>query len=166
MSDEEAPKQEYHRFTSEADFQNAVDALLVQEGRILSIFDPDLAALRLNSPERIALLDRFLRTSRTRRIQMVVHRTEHLTGHCPRMMRLLKLFNHAIQINQTHEEIRNLQDSFMVLDSQHHVRRPLATQYRGAIGLNDETEAQAMRSRFTEIWTSSFPGVSSTTVGL
>ena len=166
MTDEAAPHTEYHRFTTEADFQDAVDALLVQEGRILSVFDPDLAALRLNSPARIALLEAFLRESRTRRIQMVVHRTGHLTRHCPRMMRLLKLFNHAIQINQTHEEIRNLQDSFMVLDARHHVRRPVSTQYRGAIGLNDETEAQAMRSRFAEIWESSYPGVSSTTLGL
>ena len=166
MSDEEAPREEYHRFETQADFQQAVDALLVQDGRILSIFDPDLAPLQLNSPPRVALFERFLRESRTRKIQIVVHDTDHLTRQCPRMMGLLKLFTHAIQINRTHEEIRNLQDSFMVLDTRHHVRRPVATQYRGAIGLNDETEAQAMRSRFTEIWASSFPGVSSTTLGL
>jgi hypothetical protein len=163
---EEQPKEEYHSFHTRADFQSAVDALLVQEGRILSIFDPNLAPLRLNSPERVALLERFLRESRIRRIQIVVHDSDHLTRQCPRMMGLLKLFAHAIQINRTHEEIRNLQDSFMVLDARHHVRRPIATQYRGAIGLNDENEAQAMRSRFTEIWTSSYPGVSSTTLGL
>jgi len=46
------------------------------------------------------------------------------------------------------------------------VRRPMAEEFRGAIGLNDEAEALAMRARFLEIWTASFPGVSSTTVGL
>ncbi len=95
-----------------------------------------------------------------------MHQPEHLTRHCPRMMGLLKLFNHAIQINRTHEEIRSLQDAFLVLDAAHFLRRPVATHFRGALGLDDETEALAMRSRFQEIWGASFPGVSSTTLGL
>lgn len=163
---EEPPKPEYLRFESEGDFQLAVDRLLEQPGRELRIFDPDLAALRVNSPARVAQLDRFLRGSRTRRIQIVVHRTEHLTRHCPRMLGLLKLFNHAIQINQTHEEIRNLQDAFIVLDAGHYLRRPVAELFRGGLGINDETEALGMRARFLEIWAASFPGVASTTLGL
>ncbi len=165
MTDEQ-PKTEYFRFEAEADFQQAVDRLLEQPGRELRIFDPDLAALRLNAPARLELLSRFLRGSRTRRIQIVVHDIEHLTRHCPRMMELLRLFNHAIQINRSHEEIRTLQDAFMVLDSEHYLRRPVARFFRGAIGLHDETEALSMRSRFLEIWSASFPGVSSTTTGL
>ncbi len=163
---EETPSTEYQRFEGESEFQQAVDRLLEQPGRELRIFDPDLAALRLNSPGRIAQLDRFLRASRTRRIQFAVHRTEHITRHCPRMMGLLTLFNHAIQINRTHEEIADLQDAFMVLDAEHYLRRPVAVHLRGAIGLHDENEAQAMRSRFLEIWSASYPGVSSTTAGL
>jgi hypothetical protein len=42
----------------------------------------------------------------------------------------------------------------------------VAASARGAIGLRDEAEALAMRSRFNEIWTASYPAVSSTTVGL
>jgi hypothetical protein len=42
----------------------------------------------------------------------------------------------------------------------------VAEHFRGALGLHDETEALGMRSRFTEIWAASYPGVSSTTVGL
>ncbi len=163
---EEKPKAEYVRFEGEADFQKAVDLLLEQRGRELRIFDPDLASLRLNSPARIAQLDRFLRASRTRRIQIAVHRTEHLMRSCPRMLELLKLFSHAVQINRTHEEIAGLQDAFIVLDAQHYLRRPVADFHRGAIGLNDEAEGLAMRSRFLEIWSASYPGVASTTVGL
>lgn len=167
MSDaQDKPATVYQRFENEEDFQKAADLLLAQPGRELRIFDPDLAALRLNSPARIELLSRFLRGSRTRRIQIVVHDTGPLTRHCPRMMGLLRLFNHAIQINRTHEEIRSLQDAFMVLDAAHYLRRPVAEFFRGAIGLHDETEALAMRSRFAEIWSASFPGVSSTTLGL
>jgi hypothetical protein len=82
------------------------------------------------------------------------------------MMSLLARYSHAIQINRTHEEIRELQDAFMVLDSVHYLRRPVAAFFRGAIGLADENEALAMRGRFNEIWSASYPAVSGTTVGL
>ena len=163
---EDAPKPEYQRFGSEEEFQLAVDLMLVQPGRELRIFEPDGAALLLNSSVRIAQMENFLRGSRTRRIQLVVHHTEHITRQCPRLLNLLKLFNHAIQINRTHDEIRSLQDAFMVLDAAHYLRRPVAGHFRGALGLNDETDALVMRARFLEIWTASYPGVASTTVGL
>jgi len=165
MSDA-GPKTEYARFESEADYQQAVERLLAQSGRELRIFDPDLASLRLASPARIEQLERFLLASRTRRIYIAVHDTDHVTRHCPRMMSLLARHAHAMQINRTHEEIRSIQDSFLVLDARHYVRRPVAALFRGAIGLEDESEALAMRSRFLEIWAASFPGVASTTVGL
>lgn len=156
----------YERFDTNAGFQAALSRLLAQPGRELRIFDPDGVALRLNDPVRIGELERFLLASRTRRLYLVLHDTEHLTRKCPRMMSLLSRFTHAVQINRTQEQIRELQDAFLVLDSQHYVRRPVASFYRGAIGLGDESEGQAMRQRFAEIWDQSFPAVSSTTLGL
>jgi hypothetical protein len=157
---------DYQRFDTEAGFQAAIDRLLVQHGRELRIFDPDLESLRLNTPTRIDRLEQFLLVSRTRRLYIVVHEPDTLTRRCPRMMGLLARFAHVIQINRTHEEIRELQDAFLVLDAEHYVRRPVARFFRGAIGINDETEALAMRSRFTEIWSASYPAVSATTLGL
>jgi hypothetical protein len=156
----------YERFDSNAAFQAAVDRLLEQPGRELRIFDPDGAALRLNDPGRIERIERFLQASRTRRIYFVLHDVDHVQRQCPRMMYLLARYSHAIQINRTQEEIRELQDAFMVLDSAHYVRRPVAAFFRGGMGLADENEALAMRGRFMEIWAASFPAVSSTTVGL
>jgi hypothetical protein len=163
---DDPPKLEYARFNGEPEFQAAVDRLLGQPGRELRIFDPDLASMRLNSPARVALIEAFLRASRTHRLQIAAHDTDHLTRFCPRMMNLLKRFNHAIEIHRTHEEIRGLQDAFLVLDAAHFVRRPVARFFRGAIALHDETEALLMRSRFLEIWAASYPGVSSTASGL
>ncbi len=165
MSEQKA-KTEYQRFENESEFNAALDRFLEQPGREMRLFDSDLKALRPNSPARIAQFEHFLRGSRTRRIYIVLQDTEYLTRMCPRMLGLLKLFTHAIQINRTHEEIRNLQDAFLVLDAQHYLRRPVAESFRGAMGLHDETEALGMRSRFQEIWTASYPGVASTTVGL
>ena len=156
----------YERFDTNEAFQAAVDRLLAQPGRELRIFDPDGAALRLNDPARVERIGRFLQASRTRRLYIVLHDPNHVQRQCPRMMGLLARYTHAIQINRTHEEIRELQDAFLVLDSMHYVRRPVAAFFRGAIGLADENEALAMRGRFSEIWSASFPAVSSTTVGL
>jgi hypothetical protein len=156
----------YESFDTREGFQAAVDRLLERSGRELRIFDPDGAALRLNDPARVARLEAFLRASRTRRLYMALHDPQHLQRECPRMMSLLARYGHAIQINRTDEEIRELQDGFLVLDSIDYVRRPVAARFRGAIGLGDETEALAMRARFGEIWSASFPAVSSTTVGL
>jgi hypothetical protein len=156
----------YERFDSKEGFQAAVDRLLEQPGRELRIFDPDGAALRLNDPARIERIERFLQASRTRRIYIVLHDPQHVQRQCPRMMSLLARYSHAIQIHRTHAEIRELQDAFMVLDSSHYLRRPVAAFFRGAIGLADENDALAMRGRFGEIWAASYPAVASTTVGL
>ena len=162
----EAPQAEYLQFETEADYQRAADRLLAAPGRELRIFDPDLSSLKLNAPPRVEQLRQFLAASRTRRIYIAVHDPGHLTRECPRMMALLARFAHAIQVNCTYEEIRNIQDSFLVIDQDHYVRRPVAQLYRGALGLHDETEALAMRGRFMEIWSASFPGVSASTLGL
>ena len=156
----------YERFDTNAGFQSAVERLLDQPGRELRVFDPEGASLKLNDFARVARLEAFLQVSRTRRIYMVVHNTEFITRQCPRMMSLLARYAHAIQIYRTGEEIRELQDAFLVLDALHYVRRPVASFFRGAMALGDENEALAMRGRFMEIWGSSFPAVSSTTVGL
>ena len=156
----------YERFDTSQGFQAAVERLMEQPGRELRLFDPDGAALRLNDPQRIELLERFLIASRTRRLYLVVHSTDHLTRQCPRLLALLRRFSHAMQINQTHEEIREVQDAFLLLDAMHYVRRPVAGLFRGAMGLGDENEGQALRGRFGEIWAASYPAVSSTTIGL
>jgi hypothetical protein len=156
----------YERFDTAEGFQSAIERLLAQPGRELRIFDPDGTSLRLNDPARIALFEDFLHASRTRRIYMVMHETEHILRQCPRLLSLLARFSHMMQINRTQEHIRQLQDAFLVLDSQHYVRRSVAAFYRGAAGFGDDVEALAMRQRFMEIWEASFPGVSSTTVGL
>ncbi len=156
----------YERFDTNEGFQAAVKRLMEQPGRELRLFDPDGAALRLNDPQRIEEFERFLLASRTRRLYLVVHNTEHLTRQCPRLLTLLRRFSHAMQINRTHEEIREVQDAFLLLDAMHYVRRPMASLFRGALGLGDENEGQALRGRFGEIWAASYPAVSSTTVGL
>lgn len=164
--DAAAPLPGYALFETEAAFQAAIERLLEQPGRELRVFDPDLARLRLNAPERIARLERFLQASRARRLYLAVHDPDYANRRCPRLLALLKRYSHAIQVQRTHEEIRELRDAFLVLDAAHFVRRPEAASWRGVICLDDRNEAYAMRARFLEIWAASYPALSATTLGL
>jgi len=157
---------EYERFDDDAGFQRAVDRLLALEGRELRVFDPDLEALRLDARDRVRRLEAFLRASRARRLYIAVHDPDRLTRRLPRMMALIARHAHAVAVHRTHEEIRHLQDAFLVLDAAHYVRRPVAAWRRGAIGVHDEAEAIALRGRFLEIWAASEPAVAATTLGL
>ena len=160
------PAPDYASFDSRAGWQAAIDRLLAQAGRELRLFDPDLVALDLNASARVGALEAFLAGSRTRRLYFATHDTDHLTRHCPRMMNLLARYAHAIHVHRTHEEIRDIRDSFLVLDAHHYVRRPVSRFFRGAIGLHDPGEAQAMRLRHGEIWSASYPAVSASISGL
>ena len=162
----EKPAPQYLRFDDDAGLQAAIDRLLGQPGRELRIFDPDLASLRPNDPARIERLLAFLQASRVRRIQVVVHDTAFLSRQAPRFLRFYARYSHAIAIQRTHDAIGHLKDSFLVLDSAHYVRRAAARYYRGAIGLDDELEAYAMKTRFLEIWSASYPTSLLTTLGI
>ena len=164
--DQQKPATEYQRFDDDIGLQQAIDCLLTQSGRDLRIFDPDFSSLHPNLQERIDMLHRFLQASRTRRIAIALHSTDYLSRQAPRFMRFYARYTHAITIHRTHDTLRDVKDSFMVLDASHYVRRSVARYYRGAIGLNDEVEAYTMRMRFLEIWAATYPASLITTLGI
>jgi len=107
--------------------------------------------LRLNSPARIAQLDNFLRASRTHKIYMVVHDTDHLMRQCSAHAGPAQAL-HARDPDQPNARGDPQPAGLRSWCSMRSItcagRWP--TRFRGAIGLNDETEALAMRSRFQE----------------
>jgi hypothetical protein len=149
-----------------SDYPEAFERLFGLARRELRIFDPDLSELEMNSASRVQTLTRFLRGSRTRRIYIALHDVAHVTKHCPRLIALLGSYTSAILIFQTHGDAAKVQDCFVLADGDHLVRRPVRTQPRGVLVLNDPKECQPMRERFDEIWESSLPGVSAITTGL
>ncbi len=149
-----------------SDYLEGFNRLLGLARRDLRIFDPDLSELEMNSTNRVETLTRFLRESRTRRIYVALHDVEHVTKRCPRLITLMGSYTSAIFIFQTHGEAAKVQDCFVLADGDHLVRRPVTTQPRGVLVINDPKECQPMRERFDEIWESSLPTVSVNTTGL
>ena len=74
--------------------------------------------------------------------------------------------HHGIFVFRTEGEAARVQDRFVLADENHVLRRPVATQSRGVVLLDDEHEGHAMRLRFDEIWGSAIPAVSATKIGL
>jgi hypothetical protein len=148
------------------DYLEGFERLLALARRELRIFDPDLSELEMNSRSRVEALTRFLRGSRTRRIYVAIHDTEHVTKRCPRLIALLGSYTPAFFIFQTQGEAAKVQDCFVLADEDHLVRRPVTTQPRGVLAINDPKECQPMRERFDEIWEASLQTVSVNTTGL
>jgi hypothetical protein len=149
-----------------SDYLEGFTRLLVLARRELRLFDWDLSELEMNSTGRIETLTRFLRGSQTRRIYVALHNVEHVTKRCPRLIALMGSYTSAVSIFQTQGDAAKVQDCFVLADGDHLVRRPVRTQPRGVLVINDPKQCQPMRERFDEIWESSFPAVSVNTTGL
>jgi hypothetical protein len=152
--------------SSRSEYLAAFDELVAVTRRELRIFDPDCAQLELNSPGRHEQLRQFLLASRDNRLFVAVHDPEHLRRHCPRMLRLVAEFSAAIEIRQTEGEATQAQDCLVIADMEHFLRRAVAAQPRGVYCINEYQDARGFRERYDEIWTSSIPAVSATTLGL
>jgi hypothetical protein len=160
------PQPERRLIGSRSEYLAAFDALLIGLRRELRVFDPDCTQLQLNSPARADALRRFLLASRDNRLVVVVHDPEPLKKRTPRFLRLLAEHSASIAVHQTEGEAARAQDCFVLADMEHFVRRPVASAARGVWAINEYQESRLMRERFDEIWQSSFPAVSATSLGL
>ena len=132
----------------------------------LRIFDPDARQLGLGSRDRTDRLFSFLRGAPTRRLRIVLHDVRHLEIDCPRFVQLCAQFGAQVQVQVTRGVARRAQDCFIVADTVHLVRRPVAAQPRGVLIEDDPSEAASQRDRFEEIWEDSDPGMTATVAGL
>jgi hypothetical protein len=160
------PQPERHIIGTRSEYLAAFDALVAGLRRELRVFDPDCAQLELNTPDRVDALRRFLLASRDNRLLVAVHDPDHIRKRSPRFLRLLAEFSASIAIHQTEGDAARAQDCFVLADIEHFVRRPVATASRGVCAINEYQEARHIRERYDEIWQSSFPVVSATTLGL
>ncbi|MCL4799729.1 MAG: hypothetical protein KJ025_09100 [Burkholderiales bacterium] len=151
---------------SRAEYLAAFDELLAGARMELRIFDPDLAQLGLNAPERAERMRQFMLAGRENRVYIALHDIDYVTRSAPRVMSLLTQFSANIAVHRTEDDAARAQDCFVLVDAEHMVRRPVAAQPRGVFVAHDLKECQAIRDRFDEIWQSSVPAVSATQLGL
>lgn len=148
------------------DYVAALDGLCGLAQRSLFIFENDFDSIGFNSEARYNTLRRFLLSSPNARLHLLAHDAQPLVRFCPRMMLLLRQFSNSMHIYQTPVNLRHLSEPFSVADELHFVRRFHFDDARGIFARNDPEGARLLKSRFEEMWASSHPSASATTLGL
>ena len=166
METHEEPTIQQHALNGKAEYEAAINTLLQHTQKKLCIFDFNLEDGGYNSLQRYELFKNFLLTSRTHRVQIVVHDTDYLTKSCPRLLMLLRQFSHAIEINETQLHAKSIYDPFMIADARHYLHRFHHEDGRAVLALHDPVGTGNFILRFEEIWEASSPAVSATTLGL
>ena len=153
-------------FDGVTEYVSALDELCGLAQHSLFIFENDFDGLGFNSEARYNLLRRLLLSGQNVRLNLLAHDTKPLVSFCPRIMLLLRQFGHLMHVYQTPANLRHLTAPFAVADARHFVRRFHFDDTRGIFAQNDPEGAILLKSRFEEMWESSHPGASTSTLGL
>lgn len=160
------PPPERLLLSTRREYLDALQRLIGLAQRELRIFDADFSDLKIDTPQTHERLCAFFARGRDNRLYVAVHDTEYIRNYCPRLLDLLRRHSDRMHIHQTQGDATRAQDSFLLADKLHIVRRPVRAQPRASLKLNDPQECQAIYLRFAEIWDSSYPAISATTSGL
>jgi hypothetical protein len=144
----------------------AIDELIGLAQRRIRVFDQDLSQTGWNQAARIDRLATFLRETRGRRLDIIVHDTHYLESACPRLLGLLRTYSFAITIYRTGTEAKLATDPLVVVDDRHYLHRFHFEQSRAAMGVNQPDQTRPLATRFEEIWATGEPGLNATVLGL
>ncbi len=148
------------------DYIAALDTLCQLAQRNLYLFEKNYDGIGFNTEARYTTLRNFLLANPAHRLFVLTHDKYYLSTQCPRMLMLLRQFGTSMFIYQTPKNLQYISEPFSVADDAHYVRRFHFDDPRGILARHDPENARALKSRFMEMWASSHPAISSTTLGL
>lgn len=141
---------ENYSFSTRVEFAEQICQCLARASERLDLFDTDFSLWQLGTAAMDDQLRRFLNGKG--QIRMLAHDPSYLKQHCPRFLRLLREFSHAIECRIIHPSERHLSDSFCIGDGQHLVRRFHRDHPRGEATFDAQANASICSERFNEIW--------------
>ena len=153
-------------FDTEAGFRAAIDLTLATAQREIRVFDRDLAHTGLSDRMHAELLTNFLKGGRSRRLRIVLHDTDWIERNAPRLLSLLRLYSHAIEVRQTPEHLRELTDCWVLADEANGAIRHHADHPRGELVADSPADLQAWWQRFDDLWEASEPRTPGSVTGL
>ncbi len=145
---------------------DAIDALIDLASERLLVFDRDLAEGGWTARRRAERLAAFLRRSPTARLSIIVHDTRYLEASCPRVLDLLKVYSHAMQLWRTGHEARSALDALVIADERHYLHRYHVDQPRATFAIAMPQAAKPLVARFEEIWATGEPALGGSALGL
>ncbi len=152
--------------TSWADFQTAIDRLLVMACRQIQIYDEDLSTLRLESATRKEQIKRFLQLGQGDALQIAVRRAASFRLQHPQLQSLLDIYGHLAKARETPPQLAHLRDSMLLVDGRHALIRFDREQPRSKLLIDETCELRPYLTRFHEIWSEGGESISGATLGL
>lgn len=160
------PTLQHTKLDGVVDYKDALDQLCKLATHELYLFEKNYDGLGYNSEARYETLRHFLLANPNNRLYVLAHDVHYLSTQCARMSMLLRQFGHGMHIYQTPKHLQHLTEPFAVADDSHFVRRFHFDDPRGIFAQHDPEQARALKSRYLEMWASSHPAASGTTLGL
>lgn len=152
--------------TTWAEYDSAVQEILALATHRLCIFDKDLALLKLERPERLSLLRRFLGAGPERTVHIALQDAGPLLRNCPRLMELLAIHAHNLKIIECPTHLAELSDALLIADAQHAVVRFHKDHARAKTIINAIEECAPYQQRHDQILAEGGTPVTATTLGL
>uniref|UniRef100_Q47HS5 DUF7931 domain-containing protein n=1 Tax=Dechloromonas aromatica (strain RCB) TaxID=159087 RepID=Q47HS5_DECAR len=152
--------------TTWADYQTAIDRLLVIASHKIRIYDEDLLSLKLESEPRLACIKRVLQSGHDDILQMALRNATPLRQQQPILLRLLSTYGHTAAVQETPPQLAHLRDSMIIVDDKHALIRFERDLPRSKLLIDEIDEIRPYLTRFREIWTEGGESVTVTTLGL
>lgn len=144
----------------------AIDELIALAQRRIRVFDHDLSQMGWNQARRMDRLGAFLRGSRGRRLDIIVHDTRYLESSCARLLALLRAYSYAVTIYRTGPEARHATDPLVLVDDSHYLHRFHYEQPRATLGIDQPEQTRPLAQRYDEIWATGERKIDATVLGL
>ena len=144
----------------------ALDTLCALAHHKLYLYEKDFDGLGFNSESRYETLRQFLLISPVNRLYVLAHDTYYLSSLCPRMMMLMRQFDDRMHIHRIAKNMQQGSSPFCVADNTHYVRRFHFDDPRGILAVNDPAGARTLEALYLQMWATSNPAASTTTLGL
>jgi hypothetical protein len=144
----------------------AIDELIGLARSRIRVFDQNLSQTGWNQSARVDRLGAFLRGTRGRHLDIIVHDTSYLETACPRLIGLLRTYSYAMTVYRTGPEARHAADPLLIVDDRHYLHRFHFEQPRAAMGIDQPAQTRPLIQRYDEIWATGEPGINATVLGL
>ncbi|MBS1144498.1 MAG: hypothetical protein H6R14_1904 [Proteobacteria bacterium] len=152
--------------TSWADYQLALDRLLAIACHKISIYDEDIASLKLDSDARMLHVKRILQSGQGETLQIAVRNSSLIRQKHPQLLTLLATYGHRASAHQTPPQLSHLRDSMILVDDKHALIRFERDLPRSKLLIDEIDEVRPYLTRFKEIWAENGESISGTVLGL
>jgi len=152
--------------SSWADYDGALQKVLLLASRTLRIFDDDLSKLKLEGRENSESLRRFLSARQASSLCIVLKDAEPLRRHSPRLMKLLTNYPQQMSVIECPLHLASFNNSLCLADDRHALVRIHQNHARARIIINSTPDCAPYLQQFETILNEGGEPISATTLGL